>query len=105
MEVSETWVLEVDGYQFLYLSSEQWIWAYSVRILCTDGVCLDEPFSLKRPKTLLSLSVKNSYIVSKQFKDADLCRFHANVYQFKSQGIKPALNISLEIPHQNIVFK
>ena len=30
---------------------------------------------------------------------------HANVYQFTSQGIKPALNISLEIPHQNIVSK
>ena len=65
MEVSETLVLEVGGYQFLYLSSEQWIWTCSVQILCTDGVCLDEPFSLKRPKTLLSLSVKCN-IVFKQ---------------------------------------
>ena len=38
MEVSETLVLEVDGHQFLYLSSEQWIWTCSVQILCTDGV-------------------------------------------------------------------
>ena len=50
MEVSETLVLEVGGYQFLYLSSEQWIWPCSVWILCTDGVCLDEPFSLKDQK-------------------------------------------------------
>ena len=50
MEVSEALVLEVGGYQFLYLSSEQWIWTCSVRILCTYGVCLDEPFSLKKPK-------------------------------------------------------
>ena len=75
MEVSEKLDLEVSGYQFLYLSSERWIWTCSVRILCTDGVCLDEPFSLKGPKTLLSLSVKNSYIVLKQFKDANLCQF------------------------------
>ena len=52
MEVSETWVLEVDGYQFLYLSSEQWIWTYSVQILCTDGVCLDEPFFTEETKNL-----------------------------------------------------
>ena len=63
MEVSETLVLEVGGYQFLYLSSEQWIWTCSVQVLCVGGVCLDEPFSLKRPKTLLSLSVNSKHCI------------------------------------------
>ena len=63
MEVSETLVLEVGGYQFLYLSSEQWIWTCSVQVLCAGGVCLDEPFSLKRPKTLLSLSVNSKHCI------------------------------------------
>ena len=81
MEVSETLVLEVGGHQFLYLSSEQWIWTCSVQVLCAGGVCLDEPFSLKRPKTLLSLSVKNSYIVSKQFKDVDFMPMFTNLHR------------------------
>ena len=50
MEVSETLVLEVGGHQFSHLSSMRWIWTCFVQVLCTDGVCLDEPFSLKRPK-------------------------------------------------------
>ena len=52
MEVSETLVLEVGGYQFLYLSSEQWIWTCSVQVLCADGVCLDEPFFTEETKSL-----------------------------------------------------
>ena len=65
MEVSETLVLDVDGHQFFYLSSEQWIWTCSVQILCTDGVCLDEPFFTEETRNLALVICKNSYIVFK----------------------------------------
>ena len=64
------------------------VWAVDLDLFCPDslhGWCvLGRAILTEKTKNLALVICKNSYIICKQFKDADLCQFYANVYQFKS---------------------
>ena len=63
-------------------------WAVDLDLFCLDSLhgwhVLRRAIFTEETKSLALVICKNSYIICKQFKDADLCQFYANVYQFKS---------------------